>query len=617
MYTFLFLSDPNAERLERRLEHSARITTELIPALGAGLRITFGYVPEAEAGWMIIAPERDRQRLITSHVDDKVAALVFGEVGGDNSARQLAEAFCVGGVAQAQRLPGEYCAVVIDKVLGQTFLISDVIGRRSAQYFTHENVLAISPHSVTLAATGLCPLDIDWVSAASILGAEFSLDGRPLNSNLAVQQPWEVLEWQRGRLERRVAPHLVFTDRVDRRDTQGIESRLAAIEAHMLTNTKKRANAHATIRCSLTAGMDSRAVFALLIRCFEPSKIQTFTVGGPDNVDVVVGKQIASMLGSPHTRVEQESPGVAGFEDNLRLWAFHMNGDVNAKRALAPLVFDPDQDWVANGVGGEVFRGYFYKFFGPLGRVPDRLDEIERIMIARSFRRLGSTPFADDGLRDGVRVRVRAILERYADWSPNGYDIVDRFYLLNRYARWGAITARCVWSPSWTPYSDPNAIVEAYRLPAPIATHCPIHTRLIRNHLPAEVFEIPVNGGLSLRTEGIGRINYLRRQLAGVRAKLVDRARQRRQASSRSIETLRAELLAGPLYAPMHDALTSPSSVAEQLLGRARTEALLDEHRSRSNHLEVLGSMLSMDAWRDLYGLAHRRGSAAELGNAC
>jgi hypothetical protein len=612
MYTFLFLSDPEPERLKRRLQHSAQITAELMPALGAAVRTSFTYLAEAEAGWMIIAPELDRQRLITSHVDDTVAALVFGEVGGEDSARQVAEAFVEGGVAKAQRLPGEYCAIVVDRLEGRTFLISDVIGRRSASYFTHENVLAISPHSVTLAATGLCPLDLDWVSAASILGAEFSLDGKPLNSRLAVQQPWEVLEWQRSLLERRVTPHLVFTDRVDRRDSQGIESRLAAIEAHMLANTKQRADAHASIRCSLTAGMDSRAVFALLCRCFEPSQIKTFTVGGPDNLDVVVGKQIASMLGSPHTRVEQESPGVDGFEENLRLWAFHMNGDVNAKRALAHLAFEPDQDWVANGVGGEVFRGYFYKFFGLFGRVPNRLDALERIMVRRSFRRLASTPFADDGLRERVRVRFRAILERYADWSPNGHDIVDRLYLLNRYARWGAITARAVWSPSWTPYSDPSSIIEAYHLPAPMAAYCAIHTRLIRTHLPAEAHAIPINGALSLATEGIGRINYMRRQLAGVRAKLIDQARQRRQVSSRSVETLRAELLAGPLYAPMHDKLTRATSVAEQLLGRARIGAMLEEHRSRSNHLEVLGSMLSMDAWRDLYELAHRRGAAAE-----
>lgn len=612
MYTFLFSSDSDAGRLKRRLEHSARTTADLIPALGAALHTSFTYVPEAQAGWMIIAPERDRQHLITSHVDDTTAALVFGDVGGDNSARQVAEAFRAGGVPQAQRLSGEYCAVVVDRVEGRTLLVGDVIGRRSALYFVHDDAIFISPHSVALAATGLCPLEIDWISAASILGTEYSLDGKPLNSNLSIQHPWEVLEWHRGQLERRMTPHLVYTDRVDRRDSDAIESRLAAIEAHMFSSAKQRADALGSIRCSLTAGIDSRAVFGLLTRCFTPSKIKTFTVGAPENLDVVIGKRIATMLGSPHTRVEQESPGEAGFEENLRLWAFHMNGDINAKRALASLSFDPDQDWVATGVGGGVFRGHYYNFFGLFGWVPDRLDVIEQRMVARNFRRLHSTPFADASLREGVRARFRTILERYAGWSPNGHDIMDRFYLLNRYARWGAITARCVWSPSWTPFSDPSAILELYHLPAPIGSYAGIHARLIRNHLPAEAQAIPINGGRSLATEGVGRFKFMRRQLANVRGKMIDKARQRRQASSRSIETLRAEILAGPLYATMHDVLTSPTSVAQQLIGPARTLAMLEEHRSRSNHLEVLGSMLAMDAWRNLYGLAHERGAAAE-----
>src|SRR5690606_17582798 len=220
-------------------------------------------------------------------------------------------------------------------------------------------------------------------------------------------------------------------------------------------------------------------------------------------------------------------------------------------------------------------------------------------LVKYRFQRLAGVRFADPGCVARVTERLTQSLDHLALISDNTHDLLDLFYMYERYALWGAYGERSSWTRRWTPYANTSAIRHAYRLPAPIGIHCTVHERLIRRHLPILVYLTPVNGADLLLLSGGGKP----RELARRTLKELAKSRWIRGSNSAKLEggaepRTRASIFAKELNECLQDSLLSEGSVALDLLGRRGVRDLLTEHRTRENQLQVLGFLVTAEAFR-------------------
>ncbi|XXX78347.1 hypothetical protein WMF30_06210 [Sorangium sp. So ce134] len=589
------------------LRRTALLIGERMPSVGPEPRITLAVLPEVGGGWALLAPEpRPRLNLIEQVVTDTHAALVFGDLQGESRASPASavlRAWRSGGGASVAALDGNFSAIVVDRAERTVAVISDLLGRRALRTLHADGVLYVSPHDVALVATGACPVEIDHASACSIVAADWSIGGRPL---LARVEPCDPAHWLRlrgGRLERLPAPLGLFEDRVDARDPAAVRERIDRIVDSMRDNTRFAAAGWDTLRADLTAGIDSRAVFALVASVVPAERIVARTTGAADSLDVRVAGRIAALSGVRHEHRELDLPIHDDFSRHADLIAFHMNGDSSAKRAIDRYpTWDDGRPLGFEGGGGEIFRGYYYDRPGNYRRVARASAGDVADFFVRKWRRLTALSFRSPEHPAAVRERTQAVLEPMFRRSPDLHDVLDQFYLFERYGRWGALTSRFTWWRTFSPYASPSVVRLAFGLPSPIATHASLHDAIVRRFLPS-ARGILVNSNSLLPLQGPGLARLLARDLLYVTGEIWRAAaawRSRSVKERRSSDAMRADMLAGPLHDHARDALLSRDSIAVDLLGHELVARLLDEHRARRQHLEGLCNLLGIEHFRRL-----------------
>lgn len=614
MYSFISafnLPDAGDRDPASFLRRAARITGELMPSVSPDTRLELTVLPEVGGGWALLVPEpRPRIDLLQQVVTDTHAVLVFGDLQGESRASPASavlSAWKSGGGDAVALLDGNFSAVVVDRVERTVAVISDLLGRRALRTLHAGGALYVSPHDVALAATGACSVEIDPTSACSIVAADWSIGGRPLLSRVEVCSPSHWLRLRGGHLERIAAPLGLFERRVDARDPASVKERIDEIVAVMQENTRFAATNCATVRADLTAGIDSRAAFALLASVLPAERIVATTSGAVDSLDVRVARRIAALAGVRHEPREIDVPIHDDFSRHADLIAFHMNGDSSAKRAIDRFPrWDDARPLNIEGGGGEIFRGYYYARPGQYRRVARSSAGDIASFFVRKWRRLSTLSWRSPDLAASVRERAQAAVEAMFQRSPDLHDVLDQFYLFERYGRWGAITSRFTWWRTWTPYSSPSVVRLAFGLPSPIGTHAALHDAIVRRFMPP-ARNMLVNDNSLLPLQGPGLSRKLARDLlyvAGELWRVMAAQRSRAARARRSVDSMRADAIAGPLHDHARDVLLSRDSIAVDLLGHESVARLLDEHRIRRQHLEVLGNLLGIEHWRRLVSSA-------------
>ncbi|WP_437968701.1 hypothetical protein WMF04_05140 [Sorangium sp. So ce260] len=587
------------------LRRTALLIGERMPPVGPEPRITVAVLPEVGGGWALLAPE-PRLGLIEQVVTDSHAVLLFGDLQGESRASPASavlRAWRSGGGASVAALDGNFSAIVVDRAERTVAVISDLLGRRALRTLHADGVLYVSPHDVALAATGACPVEIDRASACSIVAAEWSIGGRPLLARVEACDPARWLRFRGGRLERLAAPLGLFERRVDARDAAAVRERTDQIVDSMRENARFAAAGSHEIQADLTAGIDSRAVFALLASVVPAERIVARTTGAADSLDVRVARRIAALSGVRHQHRELDLPIHDDFSRHADLIAFHMNGDSSAKRAIDRYPsWDGDRPLNFEGGGGEIFRGYYYARPGQYRRVARASAGDVAAFFVRKWRRLTALGFRSPEPPAAVRERTLAVVEAMFQRSPDLHDVLDQFYLFERYGRWGALTSRFLWWRTFSPYASPSVVRLAFSLPSPISTHAALHDAIVRRFLPS-ARSILVNNNSLLPLQGSGLPRRLARDLLYVtgeawRAAAAWRGRSVKQR--RSADAMRADAIAGPLHDHARDALLSRDSIAVDLLGHEAVARLLDEHRVRRQHLETLCNLLGIEHFRRL-----------------
>ena len=182
-----------------------------------------------------------------------------------------------------------------------------------------------------------------------------------------------------------------------------------------------------------------------------------------------------------------------------------------------------------------------------------------------------------------VVTRFNQAIEPCSKSSTNGYDVLDVFYLYERYGVWGSMRMRMPWTRwHWSPFDSPTLIQLAFRLPPPIAKYCTIHQTLIQRYLPRG-YRMRVMGQRLLRSLHSG------------------------QPGTNTCDQVHSEAFAGPLSSIVRDLLLCEGSFGSEMFGRRNLGVLLDQHISGArDHLETIGSLLTMERWRTMIREAGR-----------
>lgn len=564
-------------------------------------------LPEIHGAFLCVRPDApESQSLIDSHTSADCFVATFGKLTGHASparvVHDLAVAHPTRWIERARDLDGVFAAVVVDRRARTVTVVTDVIGCRSLLWHERDGTLIISPHAVSLVATGRVPLAWDACSVAASTCVDWSVGRAPLLDGLKTMQAFQTLRWADRKVRVDVATPMPLDERLSRLDARALADQDAALATAMIDAARSFGSDRDSITVSLTRGLDSRAVLAILHAAGLKDRIRAQTSGQAGSLDVEGASALAAICGIPHARNEPPPATSESFLWNTRLNAFLSNGDANAKQSLTRRPGLAQIGSVGGG-GGEIYTGMYYPLFAPFGVVPDDPARVADIFMTRGRKQRWEALGAwTSPLRRQAQGRLELALTTFRDFGARGADLVDLLYLWERYAHWGAINYRRPWSHGWTPFATTRAVRGLFRYPRAAGKHCGVHARVIRDHLPLRAYLMPVNGTAFLPLRGRGEAAYMLRQ-AQLALSLVEKAviaRTRKQISDAGVEKIWAQMFASDLYEPIHALLTDPRSVAIATFGTVQVQALLERHRRDRSQLQPLGALVMVEQLREL-----------------
>jgi hypothetical protein len=616
MSTFLFAAGVRDRPLDAWLRSAASLVEELMPSPGAPLAASFVSVPEVQGGWVWLAPRAEQLPALLSAAEQAHrTALVFGDLAGargESAASLLLRVWQTGGLDAVRGLDGSFGAVLIDRGTHEIWLLCDLVGHRYLRYLADGETLLVSPHDLPLVATGRCRTDMDLTSACSIVTWGWSVSGRSLLRDLHTIRPTRVVRWSRGQLTERLQPFLTVARRIQPGQAPAHLERMIEV---MRQNARAFVAQDGPIDIFLTAGIDTRAILSLLRSVASGSRIRALTYGGPRDLEVRVARRLARWAGCQFTS-EVRPPGTdAEILQHCDVRAFYLNGDTSSKRALSAVPLPGSQAALrrVSGGTGEVYRGYYYQGTPRWGSGVDAEGAVHVLLRRYRYRHLALPWLEPDHVLQRLSERLRQTIAEYAAISPNGYDLLDLFYLHDRVGVWGALATRLPWqTQEWNPFRRPELIQLAFQMPAPVGRYCRLHEALIRRYLPSGYYLARINGRKWLPLEGGGGVRRWLRRL-DQRGLGVVEALRRRLIRGRHTPFQR-DAFAGPLAPLVREIVDVEGGFGRQLLGAQGLGRVLEEHRDqRHNHLEALGSLVTMERWRSMVEQAARRAATAHV----
>lgn len=585
-----------------------KVNAEL-PSLGAEFRVDHG-IWQTGQGLMLewaTSTAVGTSCLVEHFECDRGGVLLFGEITSEevsiSAARFAWETYRARGVIAVHELDGCFSAVIYDAQAAAIHAVSDLIGQRALRMSEHASGYHLSPHDACLVASGAASIDMDTTSSLSCLVLESSLRVHPLLSNVRGLEGHEVLVFNpNANVMTRRLPRLDLAARIDARDRNRQVQCLDEATTRIVESTKTWACSGRTLRCELTAGIDSRASFASVLGAGAAPFVEAVTSGGVDSVDFRTAQRLARLAHVRHSRLSDAVDDTSSFLANGTLRAFVTNGETDCKRAARPLPkWNPDGPIRVEGSSSEMFRGFFYQYAGFSGIAPNDPSSLTNLLLRRRYRRFGKIPVADEQIRRALKQRLLDTFTELVEASLNGNDALDLF---ERCAHWCSHVKRASWSTSRNPLLVPSAIRLAYTLPPPIGHRSGIHAALIRRHFPAGA-KVLINGTRPLSTEGPGLVRGTLRLGLGATHNVIEQTRQRYFYKSKTHSVVQADLFAGALFPTAYDLLTASDSVAGATLGKNGVRRILEEHRARSNQLAVIGYALTQELYFKLLKRLH------------
>lgn len=604
MYTFLLCASVS-QNTQHQLGNSASVTERFMPTLGRELCTTRQDLPEIGGGWWTIRPRRHfPHSFIHEHVTDDHAVLVYGGLrgpGNKQAAVEVLRSWNEGGVDAVRDLCGAFSAVIVDRRKGFICVITDVAAYRAVRYVELAETLLVSPHDVPLVATGLCPLEFDIETAASITALDWSVGGAGLLKAVRTSKAYQVIHWQNGKTDIVVKPQLSFDARISAKNNEDCRKALGELVEIMQVDCYSLFQEEPRIALDLSAGMDTRATLAIALSVVEKSRISTRTFGGPDSLDARMAKRIAAHYDIVNTRENMLTFEDHDFLENCDVLAFYLNGVASCKSATyQPFEHELDSPVELAGSGGGIYKGIYYRPFDPHSLEMLSLAQMREVIIDKRSH-INSTRWRSHELRAAVIARLDRVLEEISRLSSHPADILDLFYLLERYARWNH-NERVGWGAvRYSLLTNPTVVRRAFLLPVPLGRAFQLHREVIGTLMPwAHWLTVNTSYILPLSSHRIAqRVALAIRHRRDKVSRILGRSLRKEDALNK--EQIFSEYLRSLLQSSIRDLLEENNSFATEVLGSENLRRMIDEHvAGLGDNANVLGQFVIMERWRQL-----------------
>lgn len=606
MYSFVAGAGLRSLRLMRSasvgdvLHGAAAEVARRVPDCNSRLRVRVLELPEIGGGWATVCPAvASVPALISEFCSATHAVLVLGQINeAGNPARLAREAFVRGGADAVADLRGVFSALIVERREARLHIVTSVIGCRPLRYRLEAGALCIAPTDLgILAASGATP-ELELGALATLVVCGWPLGGGTGLKGITECQPHQHVSWGRGQLSLSAARSLRRTHRVEPNDHVRIADKIDEVIEELRDSVEQQLRPYRdqTVRVPLTAGMDSRAVLALVLSLVDRERLMTYA-RGTSSQDTLVASQLAAQLGLRHETLHSERPSPDTFLANARFLATINNGISNAHTAARPLLRGETSPPVPLGNGGEAFRGHYYKYLWRRRAERGGAYGLASAFLAAPFQRLHETHFATPALdAEPSRALRRAVLS-LTPLATDAHDLADLFFFFESLGRWGSTCWRPCLGPTFAPFANHRAFAATLQLPAPIGDHG-ILPKIIGRFAPPATYWKPINGASLLCLEGPGTLRRATRETLRIGAKLVRESRQRRHPEERGPKQIRLAYLRGSLQDAMQDTLRSVRSIARQLFTPEQLEALLDPKIQQPNHFTIAGAVFSLELWK-------------------
>lgn len=604
MYSFLFLATTNGCEVVDTLKRSKDIIQTELPSLNCNIKSKELLIPEVNGGYYFFYPEQvaEKKRLVTDYSDKELSILVFGDIINPScctTAESIAEAWINGGIEAVRGIDGCFSAIIVDKIRKRIFVASDLMGLRTLNYYADEKTIVISMHDAVIVSTGLCSIDYDLTSIVSLLSCDWSIQGIPLIKQIHTFHPFDYILWDSGNVQTIRSPLLSVEGRIDPRDDKKIKSHVTQMIDVMLENISILFAGEEIVETDLTAGMDSRATLGLLLNVLGKERVRTFTSGASHSKDVSMARRLSRKYGLHHRHDQLSSDCSHSFDEHSRIITFYSNGIVNCKRATSQLpTFNLNVTPHISGNGGEIYHGFYY----PKSIKTETIERFTQKQVCEYLKsrmpRAIKYQWISDELVNTFYERMSESLINYeAAISGNPFDLLNLFYLYERYCRWGCRVFRNVWVHHvYVLFNSTKLLRLAFQLPSPISQNHLLHRTIIKKYIPESYYwlinsstfmpalDFPIlSKGITLFLHKVRDfLNYLPTS-----------------PEEKTVEQINGDIFSVHLSEYIRDTLYSKNSLTSSVFNKQEVEKIVESHIERKeDNLQIIGFMITLEHYK-------------------
>ncbi|MCF7956811.1 MAG: hypothetical protein K9M57_00025 [Phycisphaerae bacterium] len=607
MYSFLFYANTTGNSNPNRYDKSEAIIREILPDLGCQIRVKKQTLEEINGGWFYFYPDEIKKpHFITDYCDPEVSILVWGDLVQDTDlspAEIIATTWKQGGVSKVRELDGCFSAIIVDRHSKKIYLVSDVMGLRTFNFFKNNDSFLVSIHDVAFVSTGLCPIEYDQESIASLFACDWSIGGKSLLKPIQTCHPSEYIIWTDGQIERKNDSLLFSQERIEPGDIKKRNLHIDAMIEIMRDNAIRYCSNSSLVDMELTAGMDSRAVLGILLPLIGKDRLRSETGGSPKSVDVEMARRLGKKYGFQQNDYMPNPDTADYFLQFSSMLAFFSNGTANSKRAVYKLpVLRKEYRPTFIGNGGEVYHGYYYP--SPLRKPSLSNYTVNNCAnhLKGKLHNIKTLNWADPFIVDSIYQRLEKVLRSYSQMTTCAADIFNLFYLYERYGCWGSRALKMPWGINRYSLFDSAKLVKlSYQLPAPISQNCLLHRTIIKRYLP-EAYHWPINKNNYMPMLDYPKISKASRE-AIKRLKKYNTAIKSGLGldKKKDIDQATGDIFASQLGQTMKDILLSNDSLPGSIVHLDSIEKMIEMHVSgKKNYIHILGFMMTVQQWKKM-----------------
>jgi len=564
-------------------------------------------------GYYIIKPKtKVIRKQIHIYRENDIEVVLYGELYlnsfESNYAEILYRKYKLENLNEARRLNGCYSACIIDYRSNNIIIISDVVGQRKLFYHDQNDTIIISSQDIPIFHTGLVQKEIDLKSMYSILAFDNSFYGKSLLRDIYGIQNTEYLTWKDGITKRHYQPLLIKDCKIDPKNFSAQKKTVQTIADQIISNIKLAVKHSEKIIFDLTAGLDSRAMLAILLTNFSDKTLVPQTMGSPQSPEVKSAKKISKRFNLKHIITMPELQSVNDFDYNANKIAFSTNGTTTSLFAISKKqVLKDINDLHIGSQGGDAFRGFFYHNRSKTKIESYSLHKVTSLVQKRNF--ISNLQINDYSIHKWYNRVIAEFIQEYSTYSPDKASIFDLVYLFQRLSNWASFRSRCNWNLNYfTPFMTSKVIENMYKLPAYFTLMVPIHDYFIKQ-LPSSIYNMSYNNNPFKRISFITDEQHLQfyYKLERIYDKvLINKIRlsnyltpKTNLMKTKSHNAVRYEIHYSLLKEYTYNLLMNPDSLTLQLFNKDTVSLLLENHFSgEKNQLSLISKLISIELWR-------------------